>query len=372
MARSERNTPWDYTRAQRGGLMLLLLLLAGGYWLARTLDSREAVDYSLDDAELFTAARQLRTTEDADPATADRAEGFAFDPNTVSTAELRRLGLSDKQATAFLRYRSKVTFRSAADLGKLRVLRPEQAAHLMKFADFPSAPAEAVPVTYETEAAPPERFPFDPNTLSEDSLQLLGLDEREARALVRYRSYRPVTFHKPEDLLRVRALDSTKATALLSLVTIDLPESPAPAAPPPDEEIAEPASIDINRAAPEEWATLPGIGPYRAGRIVAFRERLGGFARVEQVGETYGIPDSVFQAIRSYLRPSPPPRPLLVNQMDAEELAAHPYLPRTTAVIIVRYRDNHGPFASAEDLKKVRAVSTETLDALLPYLNFDP
>ena len=60
MARSERNTPWDYTRAQRGGLMLLLLLLAGGYWLTRTLDSREAVDYSLDDAELFAAARRSK------------------------------------------------------------------------------------------------------------------------------------------------------------------------------------------------------------------------------------------------------------------------------------------------------------------------
>lgn len=59
-------------------------------------------------------------------------------------------------------------------------------------------------------------------------------------------------------------------------------ESPAPQAPevtytPPRSERQE-ARVDINRANAEQLATLPGISRLDASRIVAERERLGGFA----------------------------------------------------------------------------------------------
>ena len=143
-----------------------------------------------------------------------------------------------------------------------------------------------------------------------------------------------------------------------------------PAPPPPKPDYTE-VSFDINRSGAQEWQNLPGIGEYRAQSIVKFRDRLGGFVRVDQIAETYGLPDSVFQRIRPLLKRTPITRPIYVNRADAATLAAHPYLKRSTATIIVRYRKNHGPFTSAEDLKKVRAISTETLDKLLPYLNFE-
>ncbi|NJL77073.1 MAG: helix-hairpin-helix domain-containing protein, partial [Saprospiraceae bacterium] len=37
-----------------------------------------------------------------------------------------------------------------------------------------------------------------------------------------------------------------------------------------------------------------------ANRIVKFREALGGFASVEQVAETYQLPDSTFQKIKPF------------------------------------------------------------------------
>ncbi len=372
MAGGPTPSPWSYTRAQRGGLILLIVLLAGGYGVSRLLRPDAPPDFSGRDAELFAAARQLRAADSGVTADKPTAAVFPFEPNAIGHTDLMRLGLSDKQATAYLRYREKAPFRSAEDIGRLRVLRPDQAQRLMEYATFPAQRTADAPATYERVTAPPQRFPFDPNTLPEDSLRLLGLNEREAKALVKYRSYRAVTFRRPEDLLRVRAVDSQKVAGLLDLVALAPAQEPAPASPPPSVAEKEITPIDINRATEEEWTTLPGIGPYRAGRIVKFREDLGGFTSTEQVATTYGMPDSVYRAIAPYLRPSPPTRPLHINRLDAEELARHPYLKRTTAVIIVRYRQNHGPFRTAEDLKKVRAVSTETLDALLPYLNFDP
>ena len=52
----------------------------------------------------------------------------------------------------------------------------------------------------------------------------------------------------------------------------------------------------------DEFGRLPGIGPKLAARIISFREKLGGFYDVTQVAETFGLPDSTFQKIKSRLR----------------------------------------------------------------------
>ncbi len=364
--------PWSYTRNQRYGIVLLLAFIAGAYFLGRYLIARQPPYPATDDSALFAAARKLRRQTEVPPDDRPTIEHFRFNPNTVSSEDLQRLGLSFRQAASWIRFRDKRPFRSVEDIGRLYVLQPAQATTLMALADLPgAAPANLAP-SVPSAPVTTEIFPFDPNTLSPDSLALLGFSEREASALVRYRSYRPLTFRQPEDLLRVGALDSNRVNELLEYVRIALPTDPAPAAA-PDGKPAAPvlASVDVNEASLEDWHTLPGIGAYRAASIVKFRESLGGFARLDQVGTTYGLPDSTFRKIRPYLKHSPPARTLYVNRLDAASLARHPYLKRSTAEIIVRYRDNHGPFASAEELKKVRALSTETLDALLPYLNFD-
>ncbi len=363
--------PWAYTRRQRLGLVALVVLIAAAAVLTPFL--RSAPDLpAADDAALFAAAERLRTAADRSlkkPNAAARPATFAFDPNAVSAADLRRLGLSEKQATAWIKYRQKRPFRAPEDIGRLFVLRPSQVDHLLPLATFPEigrAPVAESP-TYTTRTV--QRFPFDPNSISADSLQLLGLSEREAGSLIRYRGDRPLTFRRPEDLLRIRSIDSNKVLALLDLVTIDVPTPPAPARRRPP---TPPATVDINAASPEEWEQLPGIGPYRARKIVEWRDQLGGFADMEQVADTYQLPDSTFTAIRPYLRVRTPPATLSLNLLSARELARHPYLDRRTATILVRYRENHGPFAGPADLEKVRALSTEKRERLLPYLNFAP
>lgn len=353
--------------------MLLLLLLAGAYGLTRLSGPPGPEDYDHQDGELLAAAEQLRlAAASQSDKPANVREDFPFDPNTVSHRDLRRLGLSDRQATAWVRYREKRPFRTVEDISRLRVLHPDQASHLQNLAYLP--PTVADPENRPAAAeVPAERFFFDPNTVSADSFRRLGFSERETNALLKYRSYRPVTFRQPEDLLRVSALDSQHLAAVLDLVRIAVQPSvePAPAAT-PGKQTDTLVYVDINRATVVDWTQLPGIGPYRAERIVKYREALGGFATVAQVGTTYGLPDSVYTTIAPRLRGSPILRPLYINRLDANELARHPLLKRSTATVIVRYRENHGPFHSAEDLKKVRALSTENLSELLPYLNFDP
>ena len=370
-------SPWAYTRAQRGGLLLLIVFAMGCYALPNFLTKAMTTAFAAQDEELELLADSLRSLtagESALPPSTPIAS-FPFHPNEVTGEELQRLGLSEKQATAFLRYRAKQPFREVEDLRKLFVLRPEQADRLVALARLPNQQSSTPPPPSSSSTPestpPPLSFTFDPNTLPADSLQLLGLSARQANALIKYRSYRLRTFRHPEDLRKLGALDTQLVDRLLPLVRFAPPEDSAPpiaiGAPPPK----TPVPIDVNQATVEQWQQLPGIGPYRATQIVKFRDRLGGFTRLDQVAETYGLPDSSYQKIRPLLRPGPIATPLYLNRLDAGALSRHPYLDRRTAAIIVRYRDNHGPFTSAADLENVRALTAERRAKLLPYLNFD-
>lgn len=302
-----------------------------------------------------------------------RVQSFAFDPNTVGSEDLVRLGLSPKQAAAFVNYRSHAkygrAFRKPADIRRIKTMNDTQRDHLVSLAVIP-------PETEKTVVAV-QRFSFDPNTISADSFQLLGFPEWQAKSLLRYRGDRRVTFRRPTDLRRVKSLDSTLVEAVLALIELAPSTSTAPAAAPssysytPKLPPPAPNSFDINTADTTAWRSLPGIGSYRAKRIVRFRDALGGFASVEQVGTTRGLPDSTFQAVHNYLTTGKIYRPLAINRATYEELKKHPYINRNLANSIVKNREKFGRFNGPEDLRRLRLITEQNLPKLLPYFSFE-
>ncbi len=61
------------------------------------------------------------------------------------------------------------------------------------------------------------------------------------------------------------------------------------------------------------------------------------------------------------------PARLNVNTAEVYELTALPRIGPKTARAIVDYRREHGPFASLEDLVKVRGIGPKTLEAVRPH-----
>ena len=60
--------------------------------------------------------------------------------------------------------------------------------------------------------------------------------------------------------------------------------------------------LDLNTATVAQLDALPGVGPVIAGRIVAWRQENGRFARVEDLTEVQGIGDATFARLRSLVR----------------------------------------------------------------------
>ncbi len=224
-----------------------------------------------------------------------------------------------------------------------------------------------------------EPFPFDPNQAGDEVWQRLGLTDRTIATIRRFRE-KGGRFRKPEDIQKIYGLSPQLADRLLPYVRIpasidrensfrkdSLNRRSNDARSPP-------RVMDINRADSADWESLPGIGPTLAGRIVKYRNRLGGFHRKEQVGEIYGLADSLFRSIEPRLQfdQRTPPDKIPVNTATFEQLSKHPYIPYRLARAIIAYRDQHGPFSGKEDMLRIAIMTPDGLEKILPYLQFDP
>ena len=127
--------------------------------------------------------------------------------------------------------------------------------------------------------------------------------------------------------------------------------------------------LNINTADSTKWILLPGIGAGYARRIIYFREKLGGFCSVNQVAETRGLPDSVFQKIKAQLVcPEYIIEKININTATPEQLMQHPYITKQVANNIVQYRNRHGPYMALPDLHKLALVTEEMYRKISPYL----
>lgn len=222
---------------------------------------------------------------------------------------------------------------------------------------------------------PASYFYFDPNTLDGQGWQKLGLPDKTIRTLQRYIE-KGGRFRKPEDLRKIWGIPPERAGQLIPYVRIAEAAKPSWNNEPNVQKTANekpfrtPSTLDVNLSDTTAWISLPGIGSRLANRIVTFRERLGGFARVEQIAETYGLNDSTYQLIRNRLTcTNPVLRKLNINRASVDELKIHPYIRYPLASAIVQYRNGHGEFARIEDLKKLVMVTPELFVKLAPYLS---
>lgn len=216
-------------------------------------------------------------------------------------------------------------------------------------------------------------FFFDPNTLDADGWRRLGLRDKTIKTIHNYRT-KGGRFYKPEDLSKIWGLPKGFYERVKPYIRLPQPEGQTARA---DFEAAPkaytpkaPTIIEVNTADTTALIALPGIGSKLAGRIVAFRNKLGGFASLSQIAETYGLPDSTFQKIKSRLSVDVSGvKKININTAAKEELKMHPYIKWALANAIVAYREQHGAFLSVDDVKKSMLMDETLFEKLKPYLS---
>jgi competence protein ComEA len=208
---------------------------------------------------------------------------------------------------------------------------------------------------------------FDPNTASYDGLLKSGLVPKEARTIMSYRN-KGGRFRQPSDIKKVYGIDSTRAEELVQFVNVKKPVSYNRGS----ESLPHLSKIDINKSDSSELVSLPGIGPVLSARIIKYRRLLGGYVRVDQLKEVYGLSAETFELIKERVfADSVVVERIKINSAGYRELTRFPYFEKYEVTSILKYREIKGRINSISDLAENKLITIEKAARIRPYLNFD-
>ena len=238
-------------------------------------------------------------------------------------------------------------------------------------------------------------FLFDPNTVSLAELVRLGFTERQAAVIGNYRKAGAV-FRKPSDFARCYTVSEEMYRRLEPFIRIDstrferrtehsLRHIPKEYQKKPSvvndtvsterkSDIGSPKDsvrIELNGADSATLVGVRGIGPLTAGRIVRYRERLGGFVRVEQLLEVRGMLEKNYQQILPQIWvDSSKIQKIDINFASPKTLGRHPYIAPQTLRRLLKQRQLKGGWSTAEELIEQNILTREEAARLAPYLQF--
>ena len=165
-----------------------------------------------------------------------------------------------------------------------------------------------------------ESFRFDPNTVSIDDLMRLGFTRKQAQSIDNYRQ-KGGRFRRRSDFAKSYVVEDSVFRRLERY--IDIPK------------------IDINSADSVTFMSLPGIGKFFAGKMVSYRNELGGYSYPEQLMDIWHFDQEKFYNLKDLIKldtVATPPYSLWV--LPEKDLASHPYIGKRAARSIVIFKEN--------------------------------
>lgn len=224
-----------------------------------------------------------------------------------------------------------------------------------------------------------EYFIFDPNGLDEKSWRKLGLSDRQIKVIYKFET-KGGRFYNKEDFKKMYSIGAEQYLKLEPYIRI-VKASPQEKEnrkvslfnPDPEKKNTKKVLIEINSADSAMLTEIRGIGPAFASRIIRYRNRLGGFYKIEQLKEVYGIDSVKYQQIEDQISlNSDQIIQININSATFELLKKHPYLSYKQMNAVLQYRRQHGPFKTIDELKKVALLNEEIIRKIEPYILFNP
>ncbi len=225
-----------------------------------------------------------------------------------------------------------------------------------------------------------EYHDFDPNKADSVELRRLGLPSFIAHNILRYRAKGGV-FRNPQSLARIYGLSDEAFKTLEPYIVISEEYTRKPIRqidtvmlreekeePRYPVKLPEGTVVDLNEADTTLLRQIPGIGSALSKMIVDYRERLGGYASVEQVLEVNHVDASM---CRWFKVGTPSLRQLRVNHDGLDRLRRHPYMDFYKAKAIIEYRRKRGQIKSLSRIALFEEFSEKDLKKLQPYLSFE-
>jgi competence protein ComEA len=334
------NKYFDFTKREFNGLMVLIILIGLTMLFPYVFDW--IYPLKADSVTDVKALHKLKVSAnpDVEGVNADlpqiayhkdlkKKDGllFEFDPNSIEVTGWQKLGLSEKQSLSIVKYLSKGGhFRKPEDLKKMYTISPSMYIRLLPFVRIvvsPTSPAAGMP--FDNSGS----YKLDPELKVKPSYLILGNNTSKA------------TFHVFNRVNNKKPIVTTMKI------------------------------VELNGADTLLLDEIKGIGPAFARRIVKYRDRLGGFYKIEQLLEVFGLDSSKFEEVKGQVRVDDGMiKKININTAAVKDFNNHPYIRYKQVNALIEYRKQHGNYANIADVKKVSIITPEVLANLGPYLSF--
>lgn len=254
-------------------------------------------------------------------------------------------------------------------------------------------------------------FPFNPNTITLDSLQLLGFSKKQALTIIHYRE-KGGRFRRKEDFSKMYTVSREKYLELVPYIIIPKTEEEAPTAasvsfrryntekkPAASSTSATSSAsassatyssdpspggssnggwktprpkvyIDLNEADSAALLSVRGIGPYFCKAILSYRKSLGSFANIDQLLEIKGMDQEKFDRIKDQVFVHPGGiLKFSIAEASRAFLERHPYIGSYNARGIALFLETHSKEeCTLKALVENRILSPEDTLRLHPYI----
>lgn len=297
---------------------------------------------------------------------------FAFDPNTVSYAELLKLGFEKQTAVSLLKYRERgKVFTIAEEFALCYGITDSMFFRLQPYIvigeQFKAKPfekrVEQTPAqkSWEAKAArltphPNQAFRID--TVTAAYLRTIGFSYRQAEGVIEYRDRGAEGIRNMEELRDCWAVTEQMADSLARYIIFPDPKPYG-------------GKVEINSADSATLVALRGIGAVSAKAIIEYRKLLGGYVSIEQLKEIKCVTNENFaQFSKQICCDSCVFSKIDINFAPASALEYHPYMTRRAINRILELRKSKGGWKSFEEIVNDNIFTVEQAVALEPYLHF--
>lgn len=227
---------------------------------------------------------------------------------------------------------------------------------------------------------------FDPNTISLEGIKQTKLPTYVAENWIKYRNSGAV-FKKTEDVSKIYGLKETWYNQLKPWIIFT---EKAPEVSKIEEKVKKEKDVDIARKKEPKAMAVPvvlvginsadsmellevnGIGPYYAGAIVGYRQRLGGYRDLSQLMELYKMDSIKLERMLPQLYlDSIEVEKIAINTASFKEILRHPYIDYETTKYIANKRNKLGKFAALYQLQDSIHLPDSLYQKILPYISLD-
>ncbi|WP_165732790.1 helix-hairpin-helix domain-containing protein [Polaribacter sp. 20A6] len=231
--------------------------------------------------------------------------------------------------------------------------------------------------TIEIENRKPKIYPFNPNYITDNKGEQLGMSIKEIDRLLAFRKTNKFVNSKSEFQRVTQISDS-----LLDKI--------APYFKFPDWVVKQKSktsfqsknqtyykrkekkvsTTDINKATAQDFRTISGIGAAFSERIVNYRTKLQGFSIEDQLKEVWGLEKEVANKVLSKFKIVQVPiiSKINVNTATFKEVLKNPYIDYTLCKNIFEYRDEVAELQNISELKNIIDFPLDKYDRIVLYL----